>query len=448
MTVTNQDEKRLELAKHTVIAEVYPICTRFMKEYTEQILNEPISKSNPGQDPSSTQVKLTATSTSQTPIVDAEIMAKPLLPPIPEDRPLPKGLQAMVDRTENLTPDQRKSPENVLRKNHDVFAKDETSFGTCPWIKFTINTGDHKPIKLPARPIPLHYRQAVHDTIKKYLEMGTLVPSQSPWASPILCVPKKDGSVRVVIDYRALNSITEVPAVPIPRTREIIQRMAGQKMYHSLDLSQGYHNVLLDEKDQPKTAIILPDDLGLPARQFHFTRLSFGLSAAPGIFQTVTDRLILPAKEKNPDNDLGNLVSVYLDDVCSWLRISRNAPKTTSALQSAKSSRVSPKGEEMRTIQRTSCLSRSRALQGRTENGKVQSQPNPSLARTKLSKRTKKLARVRRILSKFHFKFRKVMQSVLCITAQKPTIPVDGSVSHIIPEITESSNYRACFRNP
>jgi len=48
--------------------------------------------------------------------------------------------------------------------------------------------------------------------------------------------------------------------------------------------------------------------------------------------------------------------------------------------------------------QRTSCLSRSRALQGRTENGKVQSQPNPSLARTKLSKGTKKLARVRRIL--------------------------------------------------
>ena len=102
----------------------------------------------------------------------------------------------------------------------------------------------------------------------------------------------------MVIDYRALNSITEIPAVPIPRTKEIIQRMAGQKMYHSLDLSQGYHNVLLDEKDQPKTAIILPDDLGLPARQFQWTRLSFGLSAAPGIFQTVTDRLILPAKEK------------------------------------------------------------------------------------------------------------------------------------------------------
>ena len=62
-------------------------------------------------------------------------------------------------------------------------------------------------------------------------------------------------------------------------------------------------------------------------------------------------------------------------------------------------------------------------------------------------KELKRLARFRRILSKFHSKFRK-MQSVLCITTQKPTIPVDGSVSHIIPEITESSNYRACFRNP
>jgi len=92
--------------------------------------------------------------------------------------------------------------------------------------------------------------------------------------------------------------------------------------------------------------------LGLQARQFHFTRSSFGLSAAPGIFLTATDRLILPAKEKNPNNDLVNLVSAYLDDVCiAGFRISRNAPKITSTLQSAKSSRVSPKGQEMRAIQ-------------------------------------------------------------------------------------------------
>jgi len=122
--------------------------------------------------------------------VEAEIAVKPLLPPIPVHQQLPKDLQDTADRAKILTPEQRKSVENVLRINHDVFAEDETSFGTCPWIKFTINTGNHKPLKLPARPIPLHYRQAVHDTIKKYLQMGTLVPSQSPWASPILCPEK------------------------------------------------------------------------------------------------------------------------------------------------------------------------------------------------------------------------------------------------------------------
>jgi len=118
---------------------------------------------------SSSAVHLTATATSQAPAVEAEIAVKPLLPPIPVHQQLPKHLQDMADRAKILTAEQRKSLENVLRINHDVFAKDGTSFGTCPWIKFTINTGNHKPIKLPARPISLHNRQTVRDTIKKYL---------------------------------------------------------------------------------------------------------------------------------------------------------------------------------------------------------------------------------------------------------------------------------------
>ncbi|KAJ1518953.1 hypothetical protein ONE63_011441 [Megalurothrips usitatus] len=92
--------------------------------------------------------------------------------------------------------------------------------------------------------------------------------------------------------------------------------MGGKKLYHAFDLAHGYHNLEIHPDDQAKTAIILPEDLGLPSRQFEFTRLSFGLSAAPGAFQCVTDRLITPAKEPKPENDLGDAVSVYLDDVC------------------------------------------------------------------------------------------------------------------------------------
>ena len=146
--------------------------------------------------------------------------------------------------------------------------------------------------------------------------MGAIKPSQSAWASPILCVPKKTGEVRVCCDYRVLNGITRVPATPIPRVQDLLQHMGGKKYYHAFDLAHGYHNLEIHEEDQPKTAIILPEDLGLPNRHYEFTRLSFGLSAAPGAFQYVTDRLVTPAKDKNPQNDLGPHVSVYLDDIC------------------------------------------------------------------------------------------------------------------------------------
>ncbi|KAK3909670.1 polyprotein [Frankliniella fusca] len=77
-------------------------------------------------------------------------------------------------------------------------------------------------------------------------------------------------------------------------------------MYHAFDLAHGYHNLEIHPDDQPKTAIILPEGLGLAHRQFEFTRLSFGLAAAPGAFQYITDRVITPAKEKTPENDLGS----------------------------------------------------------------------------------------------------------------------------------------------
>lgn len=80
-------------------------------------------------------------------------------------------------------------------------------------------------------------------------------------------------------------------------------------MYHAFDLAHGYHNLEVHPDDQPKTAVILPEDLGLPNRQFEFTRLNFGLSAAPGAFQYVADRLVTPAKNPNPENDLGETVS-------------------------------------------------------------------------------------------------------------------------------------------
>ncbi|KAK3928607.1 Retrovirus-related Pol polyprotein from transposon 412 [Frankliniella fusca] len=94
-------------------------------------------------------------------------------------------------------------------------------------------------------------------------------------------------------------------------TKDLLQHMGGKKMYHAFDLAHGYHNLEIHPDDQPKTAKILPEGLGLAHRQFEFTRLSFGLAAAPGAFQYITDRVITPAKEKTPENDLGMFEDTY-----------------------------------------------------------------------------------------------------------------------------------------
>ncbi|KAJ1520352.1 hypothetical protein ONE63_004550 [Megalurothrips usitatus] len=164
------------------------------------------------------------------PFTDAEYIIQPS-EVIPDDQPLPKDLQELADRCKELNPEQKKALESLL-KHSDVFAKDNTTFGKCPWLKFRIDTGDHPPIKQNARPVPIHYREAVRETFFKYLQQGAIVPSQSAWSSPILCVFKKKGEVRDCIDYRALNAITRILATPIPRVHDLLQHMGGKKLYH------------------------------------------------------------------------------------------------------------------------------------------------------------------------------------------------------------------------
>ena len=265
LEVVNLTDNIQQLPNKVVLAEVYLLnpleysytCEDSLKK--EQFVNARV-----------TQLKNNPTYSD----FDAVVDNIPKLPPIPPEEPLPPDLQDLVDRCDGLTDVQKKRLAHLLRGNHDIFAKDNLSFGKCPWMQFTIDTGDHPPIKQRARPIPIHYRQAVKEQFLKYLECGAVVPSNSAWASPILCVLKKTGEVRVCIDYRQLNAITRIPATPIPRTQDLLEKLAGHEWYTHTDVAWGYHNVELHPDDRCKTAVILPDDLGLPSRQFEFTRLS------------------------------------------------------------------------------------------------------------------------------------------------------------------------------
>ena len=124
---------------------------------------------------------------------------------------------------------------------------------------------------------------------------------KSTYASPVVLVRKKDGTLRMCVDYRKLNVHTVWDSFPLPRIEESLQALRGAKYFSSLDLAHGYHQVKMDPGSIEKTAFEVPFGL------FEFARMPFGLANALSTFQRTMDQCL---------GDL-NLteVLVYLDDI-------------------------------------------------------------------------------------------------------------------------------------
>lgn len=117
------------------------------------------------------------------------------------------------------------------------------------------------------------------------LSKGYIQPSYSPFASPLSFLRKKEGTLRMVIDYPGLNRITIRDRYAIPRIDTLIDKLKGAKVFTSLNLLSGYHQVRLREEDVPKTA---PDN---PFALYEFKVLPFGLTNAPATFQRLMNEI-------------------------------------------------------------------------------------------------------------------------------------------------------------
>ena len=135
--------------------------------------------------------------------------------------------------------------------------------------------------------------------VTELLEHDLIQPSTSPFGAPVLFVGKKDGGLRMCIDYRALNKITIRNQYPLPRIDDLLDRLHGAKVFSSLDLMSGYHQIRLLPEDIPKTAFKTP--LGL----FEFKVLPFGLTNAPQVFSSVMADIFRGFPN----------VCIYLDDI-------------------------------------------------------------------------------------------------------------------------------------
>ncbi len=175
------------------------------------------------------------------------------------------------------------------------------NIGCTNGVEIKINTGDHTPIRKRPYRLPLTKRKVVEDEIENMLEKGVIRPSQSPWAAPVTLVPKKDGSIRFCVDYRALNAITVRDSHPLPHIQDVFDSLAGAGWFTTLDLRSGYWQIKVAEEDVCKTAFITHNGL------YEWVRMPFGLCNAPAVFQREMQRVLGDA--------LGKHAMVYIDDI-------------------------------------------------------------------------------------------------------------------------------------
>ena len=211
-----------------------------------------------------------------------------------------KDLGLIVDQPvigEQLEKNQHTQLQELLTEFKDVLSNQP---GRTNVTEHTIETGDAHPIRLQPYRLPYAYTDTVRQELKDMEESGIIEPSSSNWAAPIVLVKKKDGTLRICVDYQKLNSQSRADAYPMPRIDELIDRLGQAKFVTTLDLTRGYWQVPVEESAREKTAFVTPFGL------YQFRVMPFGLQGAPATFQRMMDKLT---------RGLEDSTAAYLDDL-------------------------------------------------------------------------------------------------------------------------------------
>jgi hypothetical protein len=167
-------------------------------------------------------------------------------------------------------------------------------------FKIVIEPGGKVPFRSPYRISPKEEAE-LRRQIEKAIRNGWITPSSSNYGSPVLFVPKADGSLRMCIDYRAVNRITVKDRYPLPHIEDLFNGLEGSTVFSKLDLASGYHQIRIAPGDRQKTAFTTKFGL------YEWRVLPFGLANAPSQFMRMMDGLLPP--------EMRRFVAIYLDDV-------------------------------------------------------------------------------------------------------------------------------------
>ena len=214
----------------------------------------------------------------------------------PQDE-LSKSFAASKVQAQELTLQQQQQLQEVLRTYDDVLTKDP---GLTTVTTFDIDTGEAEPVQQRPYSTPVTLKDSVDKELAWLLGKGYIIPSSSPWSSPMVTVRKTDGSARICVDFRRVNSLTRQIPFFMPRVEEVIEGIGKACYISKLDLSKGFYQVQLTDAAKEKTAFTCHKGA------FHFTRMPFGVKNVPACFQALMQKVL---------SELGEFATAYMDDV-------------------------------------------------------------------------------------------------------------------------------------
>jgi len=210
-------------------------------------------------------------------------------------------LRSKVEVGSHITDLQKESVFNMLAEVQEVFGKTDNDVGRANVPPHSIELTDHTPIWQRPRRFPDPVTEDIEQQCKELLALDIISFSNSPWSSPIVPVRKKDGQLRLCIDYRKLNSVTKPDRFPMPNLSDSVYAAHNMKYFTTIDVVKGYYQVELDEESKPYTAFSTPHE------HYQFNRVSFGLKNSGIAFQKGMQQLLSGFNYRN--------VIVYIDDI-------------------------------------------------------------------------------------------------------------------------------------
>ena len=210
-------------------------------------------------------------------------------------------IKQLIELDDQLRDEQKETIWKMIYDSSAALSSGSDDVGRAAVTAHVIRLHDEIPIYQRPRRFPEPINREIEEQCHELYNRDIIEPSISPWSSPVVPVRKKDGTIRLCIDYRKLNHVTKADRSPIPSLNESVYNLHGAKYFTSLDCVQGFHQIPLSEESKEYTAF------STSKSHWQFKRLGFGLRNAPAAFQGEIQNVLQEVSSKK--------VIVYIDDI-------------------------------------------------------------------------------------------------------------------------------------